>query len=332
VVRRGESALGAVRCSAAMLCALAAQGCFDVKSIAPGPEAIAVETDSVGRVLDGNALGLKGYWYSYGDQYGTPARCTEWGGHAAADCSAVFSPPPLPALGFTNVDGKMCTQGEAAKLDKCKEDAMLPCPTKDGLDFANMWGAGIGLDFDLDVDDPEQPERATDSDHRHVWDPDAHRVVGVAFDLEAFDLERPDVGDVPYPNLRVEFPMLLPDGTRLPPNVATVLGDTLRAADGPRDLPSGSTSDEYPGGSPFWGAPRGSPPKWGGANNDASPAVQGHNEFLWQDVSAPPDAWSEYVFDRRKILSIQFHVPALTKDPVRLPYSFCISHLAFLRE
>ena len=329
---RPASLTRAARCLAGLLGALALQGCFDVKTVDPGPESMLVETDDRGMVPpEGNALGVSGVWYSYGDQYSTPARCTEWGGHAPEDCSAVLSPPPLPALAFVNVDGRMCTAGEAAKVEKCVVGAKLPCHDK--ADYANMWGAGIGLDFDLELgrDDSDQPTRLTDADHRHVWNPDAPGIIGIAFDLEM-----PDVGALGYRNLRVEFPMVLPAGTRLPTDsdpqtdpVWTVLADdTARSSDDQDPLPDGTTSEEYPGGSPFWGAP----PAWGQPHNDASPVVQGHNAFLWRDVSAPPDAKSEYAFDRTRILGIQFHVPALSQDSARLPYAFCISNLAFLRE
>ena len=97
----------------ALLSALTLQACFDPKEVDPGPELVPLEIDANGMVASAkNPFGINGYWYAYGDQYGKPARCTEYGGHAPEDCSVVVTPAPLPSLDdFPNENGVMCTSG-----------------------------------------------------------------------------------------------------------------------------------------------------------------------------------------------------------------------------
>ena len=221
----------------------------------------------------GNTVGVQGAWYPYGDKYGV-AKCTNVGLHAPDECSTITSPDPL-VPGFPNENGVMCTTGETAVVLPCKAGVPM-CPA--GMpDYSNMWGAGIGLDLNA--------EGATDAGpgEKHPYDPDAHRVVGVAFEID----------DVPGPTLRVEFPMELPDGT---------------------------STEDHPDGSPYWDADSDFPP---------SPVEPGRNEFRWADVRAPR---TNYEFDHRKILAIQFHVPAVTSGTTRGDYVFCIKNLAFLTE
>lgn len=102
-----------------------------------------------------------------------------------------------------------------------------------------------------------------------------------------------EIDELPLPKLRVEFPIELPDGT---------------------------TTEDHPDGSPYWNADSTYPP---------SPVNVGQNEFRWADVRAPR---TSYVFERSKILAIQFHVPAITTGTERGAYSFCIKNLEFLTE
>jgi hypothetical protein len=115
------------------------------------------------------------------------------------------------------------------------------------------------------------------------YDPDAHGVAGIAF----------DISEVPAGTLRVEFPMLLPDGT---------------------------STEDHPDGSPYWEANDGYPP---------SPVAVGRNEVRWADVRPPR---TNYEFDRTKILAVQFHVPAVTSGSERSPYSFCINYFELLTD
>jgi hypothetical protein len=218
-------------------------------------------------------LGVQGAWYPYGDKYGV-AKCTTVGLHAPEECSTITSPDPL-VPGFPNAGGVMCTTGETAVVLPCGNGVPL-CPPGTP-DYSNMWGAGIGLDLNA--------EGATDgaSGEKHPYDPEAHGVVGIAF----------DVSEVPPAKLRVEFPMLLPDGT---------------------------STEDHPDGSPYWEATDDYPP---------SPVEVGRNEVRWADVRPPR---TNYEFDRTKILSVQFHVPAVTSGTARAPYSFCINYLELLTE
>jgi hypothetical protein len=222
----------------------------------------------------GNTVGVQGAWYPYGDKYGV-AKCTNVGMHSPEECSTITSPDPL-VPGFPNTDGVMCTTGETAVVLPCGPDIPMCAP---GMpDYSNMWGAGIGLDLNA--------EGATDAGPgaKHPWNPDEHHVVGFAFDIDM----------VPLPKLRVEFPMVLPDGT---------------------------STEDHPDGSPYWGAE-------GDGSYPASP-VEAHNEFRWADVKPPR---MNYEFDRTKIVAIQFHVPAVTSGTTRGAYTFCISNLTFLTE
>ncbi len=91
-----------------------------------------------------NSLGIQGAWYAYGDDWGTngapPGNCETMGMHATTACSSITS--PLPAMmadgGYTSsfpqmTPGTMCLSGTAAKVV--------------GGDYSNMFGIGIGLDF-----------------------------------------------------------------------------------------------------------------------------------------------------------------------------------------
>ena len=227
----------------------------------------------IDRMDDGNAVGVQGAWYPYGDKYGV-AKCTTVGMHAPDECSTIFSPDPL-VTGFENEGGVMCTRGETTVVLSCLPD-VPNCPPGTP-DYSNMWGAGIGLDLNA--------EGATDAGPgaKHPYDPDEHGVVGIAFDID----------QVPLPKLRVEFPIVLPDGT---------------------------STEDHPDGSPYWGATSDYPP---------SNVAVGHNEFRWDEVATPR---TNYIFDPTKILAIQFHVPAVTSGTTRGAYEFCISNLTFLRE
>lgn len=232
-----------------------------------------------------NDLGIQGAFYPYGDRYGV-AKCVNVGMHAPDECSLITAPPPPPATGFPNQDGKMCTSGATAVILPCKAGVTTSgCPEHD---FSNMWGAGIGFDFNA--------LGATDGGVtlKNPWNPDEHGIVGMAFELDV----------VPTPGLRVEFPLRLTDSEAQAVN-----------------LPPGSTTDDHPDGAPYWG---------GNASFSNSPVQAGHNELRWADVKKPGTTPS-YVFDKARLLGIQFHVPAVqTAAPGA--YAFCVSHLTPLRQ
>ena len=170
----------------------------------------------------GNDVGIQGSWYPYGDQYGdgpTDAKCIKFGMHTAAECSLITSPPPPPATGFTNTMGKMCTTGEVAVIPACQAGVTTSgCPTKD---YANVWGAGIGFDFNANKGPPDGDGA------KKTWNPATYGVIGVSFEIDG----------VPPAGLRVEFPILLTEA------------EATAAA-----LPVGSSTDDHPDGAPYWGA------------------------------------------------------------------------------
>ena len=232
-----------------------------------------------------NDLGIQGAFYPYGDRYGV-AKCLNVGMHAPDECSLITAPPPPPATGFPNQDGKLCTTGATAVILACKAGVTTSgCPDHD---FSNMWGAGMGFDFNAVAG------MDGGTTVKSVWNPDEHGVTGVAFELD----------NVPAPGLRVEFPLRLTDA-----EAQTV------------NLPPGSTTDDHPDGAPYWG---------GNASFSNSPVQAGHNELYWTDVKKPGSTPS-YVFDKARLLGLQFHVPAVQSAPPGA-YSFCVSHITLLRQ
>lgn len=234
-----------------------------------------------------NELGIQGSWYPYGDRYGV-AKCVNVGQHLLDECSLITTPTPPPAMGFPNEGGKLCTTGETAVILPCKPGVLTSgCPD---MDYSNMWGAGIGFDFNANKGMPDGDGA------KHPWNPDAHGITGVSFELDV----------VPRPGFRVEFPMVLLDSE------ATAVS-----------LPSGSTTDDHPDGAPYWGATS----SFGDSPVVVSPQV---NVVHWDAVKKPGTSMS-YVFDKARLLGIQFHVPAVKAAP-RGSYNFCISKLTFLRN
>jgi hypothetical protein len=316
-------------------------GCYDVHSVDPGHPMVPLIADkTTGTVkASSNALELAGDWYSYGDQYPVLPRCTEVGLHPAdlgehldGQCSYVGSPVPQASPGasgtghFPNFGNRLCTHGNVARVVGCDpavED--LWCADSE-LDYGNMWGAGIGFDFN--------PENLRDSSGDGEscapggWDATLHDVIGIAFDFEWNDPTRE-----PAPMLRVEFPVALPsEGLTL--EDATVTSEGTKKPG--ETLECGSPSEQHPSGSPFADAPV----VWGtsGTSNDPSHVVVGHNEILWSDVNGAPRKVADtdhplayaYPFHPENLRGIQFHVPS--KKDYRIPYSFCVSNLAFLRK
>lgn len=116
-----------------------------------------------------NTLGIQGAWYGYGDDWGTngapPGDCETKGMHAANLCSTITFPPPATVSdgGYTSTfpqttHGTMCLSGTAAEVV--------------GSDYSNMFGIGIGLDFN-NQGGAKMPYSAT-----------AHNVVGFSFHIQ----------------------------------------------------------------------------------------------------------------------------------------------------
>ena len=275
-------------------------GCSNPATPAPSPSSPSMNgtggnaaTMDVALVIDGsgwvdsssNDVGVQGSWYPYGDQYGV-AKCLNVGMHTPDECSHITSPLPPPATGFPNQGGKLCTTGATAVILPCKTGVTTSgCPNQD---FSNMWGAGIGFDFNS----PGAGDGGTTV--KNPWNPDDHGITGVSFVLDG----------VPMPGLRVEFPMRLTDSEAMAVN-----------------LPPGSTTDDHPDGAPYWGAD---------SAFDNSPAMTGVNVIHWDAVKKPGTSQS-YVFDKSRLLGMQFHVPAVKSAPPGA-YSFCVSNVTLLRE
>jgi len=132
---------------------------------------VPITPDATGWVDKGmNEAGVQGAWYAYGDgaEGGVPPGTCQKAGHADAECSVITT----PAAGmFTNVGGKMCTSGTVAKVL--------------AMDYANMWGAGIGLDLN-------NSGGAT--------------AVKAEFDASAYKGISFEIDTPPVAGLRVEFP------------------------------------------------------------------------------------------------------------------------------
>ena len=149
--------------------------------ITPGPTGLVLSSS--------NALGVQGPWYSFSDGVGGDGStatgiCEARGLHAAAQCSTVTT----PAVGsFPNTGGKMCTSGKVAVVIAAVGTTGLP-------DYANITGAGIGLD--LNNSGGAVPVRG-------VFNATVKGVTGLAFDLDVVTL----------PGLRVEFPTPTTEGT-----------------------------------------------------------------------------------------------------------------------
>ncbi|HEX5100520.1 MAG TPA: hypothetical protein VFV94_13520 [Polyangiaceae bacterium] len=315
-------------------------GCYDVRTIDPGHPMVPLIADKTTGTVKArsNALGLAGDWRSFGDQYPVLPRCTDTGLHEAdmgahldGQCSFVGSPVPPrmpgpPGTGsFPNFGNRLCTYGNVARVVACTPAAKELWCADDPLDYGNMWGAGIGFDFNPDNLDPASGD--AESCEPGGWDAPAHGVIGIAFDFEWNDPTHE-----PEPMVRVEFPVALPsEGLTL--EDPTVTSEGVKLAGEPLDC--GSPSEQHPAGSPFADAPA----VWGtsGVANDPTHVVVGHNEILWSDVkgaprkvaAADPTAYA-YPFHPENLRGIQFHVPS--KKDYRIPYSFCVSNLAFLRQ
>lgn len=251
-------------------------------------------------------LGVQGAWYPYGDQYGTgegDAKCIKVGNHMPAECSRIDTPPPPPAMGFTNTMGLMTTSGQVAKVIPCvagSPAAMIPTSGCPDNDYSNVWGAGIGWDFNADPAGADGSPGA-----KHPWNPADHGVVGIAFTIAGVPLGG---------KFRVEFPMQLTDAEC--------------DLDKPM-IPHGSTTDSHSKGAPFWGAQA-----KGNAMFPNSPVVEGENKIFFDDKTALTGVESAdttfYKFDQSRMLGIQFHVPANATGTV--DYNFTISNIRFLRN
>lgn len=170
-----------------------ATACFDVEKVDPTIDGVVLAPDTQGWIRrDTNPIGVQGAWYTYGDRYGDPAhggsKCTEVGLHDVEECSKITYPKPEEPR-FPNVGGRMCTQGETAIIPLCKP--LVPNCASGQYDYTNVWGAGIGLDFNTEQNRPYE---------KSPYDAPAAGVLGVSFEIDIVFAD----------GVRVEFPILLP--------------------------------------------------------------------------------------------------------------------------
>ena len=303
-----------------LIAAGATQGCYDAKEY-PIRATTTLDLSDSGEV-DSSELMIHGHWYAYADAYDSPSRCTVKGMHQPSE-SADFSkpdPPPRPDpgaqadsvlvahnRGFPSNGIGMCTTGDVEKVI-CAPDVM--CSMDGPFDFSDMWGGGIGVDFNLS------------SDARGPWNPETYGVVGVAFDLKPLSDDVAD-GDLPFTSLRVEFPIQFVNSVVTPEDTVQLNGNPVAKGD---PLPPPSTSEEYPGGSYLW---RASAAK---ADWD-SPIASGHNEVLFKDLLRPATEDTQsaiYAFDVTNLLGVQFH--AAPDKVLKRHYGFCINNLVLIHK
>ncbi len=153
-----------------------------------GSGTIPLPSTSTGFVQDMTS-GVIGAWFAYGDGVGMGANttttdnansdCVLKGGFAPADCSQITSPTPGQPFPPTDPNSsKMCTSGTAAVV-----------LNKNGNpDYTDLFGAGIGLDFNNPGGDSGAPAGYLD----------LSAYAGIEFDFTA------DV--LPTNAMRVNFP------------------------------------------------------------------------------------------------------------------------------
>jgi hypothetical protein len=149
------------------------------------PGVVPLIPDTTTGYVQNAALGVMGPWYAFSDGVGLDGTtasgdCELKGGNPYTACSQVITPgttgfPPSDAINY-----KMCTSGTVAKV--------IVDPGSGTLDYSNIWGAGIGLDFNHIAGDSA----------RGVYSAPAHNVVGVSFNID----------QVPAGGVRVTFPTM----------------------------------------------------------------------------------------------------------------------------
>jgi hypothetical protein len=116
---------------------------------APAFVGIALTPNSTGYVKDTSGSGIVGAWYVYGDSLGSKATRTDAdfadsdcakAGFTADQCSQITTPVLGMPFSPDPTTGAMCTSGTAAKA--------IPKAGTTNPDYSDLFGAGIGLDFD----------------------------------------------------------------------------------------------------------------------------------------------------------------------------------------
>lgn len=191
----GDSAVDAMTVEAAAVDGGAADGTTPdaTPPDAATASAVPLQPDANGFVgSSSNPIGVAGPWYAFGDGWGLngapPGVCETAGLHPPSACSVITFPPPASPSdagdgGLTSTfpqstPGTMCLSGTATQVL--------------GADYTNMFGIGIGLDFN------------NQSNATMPYDATAHNVIGFSF----------TVSGVPAgAGIRVELPIPATDAT-----------------------------------------------------------------------------------------------------------------------
>lgn len=255
--------------------------------------------DRMDSCIASSGLGIQGAWYPYGDQYGNgngAKKCLTYGMHMPSECAQITSPDPMK-MAFLNTNGEMHTEGAVEPVLPCVAGSMAATIPTSGCLGGGMAGGwdyssmwGSGIGFDLNADKGE------DGGAKHTWDPDAAGVIGIKFTIVGAPAA-----------LRVEFPMEL--------TAAEAMADTPMVTTVP------PTTDDHSAGAPYWGAK-------GDGKYPNSPVAEGDNTVTWDMIGIPKAG--VYMFDKKRILGIQFHVPTNTTSGSS--YAFTIKNFTFLRH
>ncbi len=235
---------------------------------------------------------VTGAWYAYGDGVGSAASvangddhlnsdCIKKGGFPQSACSQILSPvagSPFPPADAAS--SAMCTSGTAAVVMNKGSAA----------DYTDLWGAGIGLDFN---------NPGGDAGVKGYLDLSAYK--GIYFDFYSFPASSSDPmsngAGPPSMAMRVNFP-----------------NDKQHMTDSP-----------YWMGAMKMSSPLTSP---GGAvtHNEVDWPDVGGPFYLTQQ--SPPVDLTMYPFDTTAVQAIQFQV--FTNVTSATPYSFCVANLALI--
>ncbi len=171
-------------------------GCSSSKTMGGGGATIPLTSTDTGFVQDATS-GIVGAWYAYGDSVGSGASVANGDDHVNSDCvlkggfsfpdqcSQIASPDPGKPFPPTDLaSSEMCTWGTAALV-----------MNKGGSpDYSDLWGAGIGLDFN---------NPGGDAGVKGYFDLSPYK--GISFDFSAAPSPN---GAIPAKSMRVNFPFM----------------------------------------------------------------------------------------------------------------------------
>jgi hypothetical protein len=255
------------------------------------PGYLPLPSNPTGFVEDPTTM-VTGAWYAYGDGVGSGASvangadnansdCIKKGGFAASACSQILSPsaglPFPPADAGTSA---MCTSGVAAVV---MNKGTAP-------DYSDLWGAGIGLDFN---------NPGGDAGVKGYLDLSSYK--GIYFDFYTFPASTSDPmsngAGPPAMAMRVNFPNQSQHMTDSPYWMGAMKSSS------PLTSPQGAVT-----------------------HNEVDWSDVGGPFYLTQQ--SPPVDLTMYPFNSAAVQAIQFQV--FTNTTSTTPYSFCVANLALI--